>query len=332
MIGAGCVAFQVYLFTAGFLRNFTPTPTGPTPIPGLMKFGIVAQEAIGIVLWLAVLYWVIARPWRREHRLTFDGLMILCFMFATYWQDLLSNYTQISNMYNSGFINFGSWYSNVPGWLAPGGHLMPEPIIWAMPAYCYAIFGGIVLSNAFMRRVKARWPQLGTVGMMATCWAFFLFVDLLIELTWLRLGTYAYQGTVGSLTIFKGHYYQLPLYEVVLWGTAWAALACVRYFRDDNGRSVAERGIDTVRATPKQKTWLRFFALAGVMNVIFLAYMVPFNWFSLQQDAWPKDITSRSYFTNGICGPRTEYACPGRHVPINRPDSVHVTPDGSLAR
>ena len=33
-----------------------------------------------------------------------------------------------------------------------------------------------------------------------------------------------------------------------------------------------------------------------------------------------------------MCGAGTTYACPGLDLPINRPGSVHVAPDGSLVQ
>jgi hypothetical protein len=75
---------------------------------------------------------------------------------------------------------------------------------------------------------------------------------------------------------------------------------------------------------------VQFLALAGAINATFLLYNVPAAISGLYASPWPEDITRRSYFTNGICGSGTTYACSGPAIPIPRPDSLHVTPNGEL--
>ncbi|MND02321.1 hypothetical protein D3C83_216600 [compost metagenome] len=45
---------------------------------------------------------------------------------------------------------------------------------------------------------------------------------------------------------------------------------------------------------------------------------------------WPADVQKRSYLTNHICGAGTDYACGGPAVPIPRPGSFHLDPEGRL--
>lgn len=47
-----------------------------------------------------------------------------------------------------------------------------------------------------------------------------------------------------------------PIYESLLVGVFWTALACLRSFRDDKGRSVVDRGLDETRTAVRQATWL----------------------------------------------------------------------------
>ncbi len=188
-----------------------------------------------------------------------------------------------------------------------------------------------MLANVVMRRAKSRWPNIGTTGIIGVALVFCMAFDFVIEAIWLRLGIYTYAGSIGWLTIFKGRYYQFPIYEVVLAGGMFAAFACLRYFKDDKGRSVAERGIDDVKGSTRKRTTIRLLATIGIVNVLMIVtYSLPMQWFGTHADSWPEDITSRSYLTNGLCGPETDYACSGPGVPIPRPDSAHLDPDGNL--
>jgi hypothetical protein len=134
------------------------------------------------------------------------------------------------------------------------------------------------------------------------------------------------------MTLNAGHYYEFPVYQGItasLLYTSWGAL---RFFRDDRGRSFAERGIDQVTASACVKGWMRFFAVSGAITAIFFAfYHVPNALIALRGDAWPQDVQQRSYLTSGVCGPGTDVACPDPRVPFPRgQSSLRIAPDGTL--
>ena len=331
-VGAGVLALQAYIYAAWIVSgNATPTPTGPTPVPGWMRIAAHTWEVVGITAFLAFLWFLVIRPWRRNGRLTLDGLFILAFL-SLQWQDPVINYTQAWYSENSVFFNLGSWTSNIPGWSSPNGHLMPQPVLWTVPAYIWLLFGGVMVINRVMAGIQRRCPRLSNPGLIGITWLIVGTVDLLLEPMLTRLGFYHFGGSIRWLTINAGTYYQFPIYEAAMMGGLVTAWACVRYFRDDHGRTLADRGIEQMRVTGGRLTAVRGLALVGLLNVVFLAvYNIPAQFFGLHADTWPTDITTRSYFTNGLCGEGTTYACPGPGVPIPRRGSRHLTPDGSLS-
>ena len=82
----------------------------------------------------------------------------------------------------------------------------------------------------------------------------------------------------------------------------------------------------------RARGWLRFLSVSGVVtSIFFVFYHLPMMHFALVGHAWPQDVQQRSYFTPGLCGEGTSYACPGPDVPIPRRNtSLHVNPDGQL--
>lgn len=308
----------------------TRTPHGPNRPADWQIFMAHFWESVMVGAFLFVVHRFIARPWRRDRQIPLDGFLVIAFLTASF-QDQLSNYSQNWFTYNTAFTNWGSWTTQIPGWIAPNSNLVPEPVIFALCGYPVVGFGATVMGGTLMTRAKARWPQLRRVHLIAICFASVALFDLIIEVFWLRLGLFSYPGTIDWLTVFRGRYYQFPVYEAVVFGGTWTAWACLRHFRDDKGRTIAERGIDDLRASPRQRSALRLLALIGAVNAIFLVtYNIPMQWFALQQDNWPVDIQNRSYLTDGICGPGTDYACPGPAIPHNRPDSYHLDPGGRL--
>jgi hypothetical protein len=187
--------------------------------------------------------------------------------------------------------------------------------------------------NKGMVWAKKRWPSLGTLGMITFAIIVATLVDLVSEIGYIRLGFYSYPGALKGWTLFYGTPYAFPIYESIIWGTCWGLLASVRYFKNDKGESVVERGIDEVKfGSSKRKALVRFLALYGIVNFLFFfAYNWPMQLFTLHSGAWPKSIVERSYFTNGICGPETNTLCVGGpHVPIVTRGSAHLTQDGKL--
>ena len=312
--------------------NFHRVPTGPTPIPGWMRTAAVSMEVIGVLAQIAAMWFWLIRPWLREKHISFDGLFFLA-CWTMYWQDLNYNYTQHAFTYNSVFWNMGSWANFVPGFMAPHGDRIPDPILFAGLWYGYMLFGSIVVMNKLMARAKKRWPSLGPLGLISFAMGVFICFDFVMEIAYIRLGFYAYPGSLKGWTVFYGKPYGFPIYESILFGSLWGVLASIRYFKNDKGETIAERGIDEVRfGSSKLKTLVRFLALVGIINLVdAFGYNLPMQLFSLHSGAWPKSVVEKSYFTNAICGPDTNTLCVGGPgIPIVTRGSAHFTQDGQV--
>jgi hypothetical protein len=330
-LGVLITAFEAFVIIKWLTGpNFKTTPIGPSEVPTYMKVGLTSLTIIGAVLWCYCIWHFLIEPWRREGHITLDGMFALSFVLI-YWMDPYGDAIVPQFTYNAWLQNYGSWLADTPGVLMPNANLIPEPYLLTGPLYLWCIFGVVVVANKLMKKAQQRWPQLSNGGLIA--WAIGLFIvwDLFWELTFIRIGYWTYPTTPNFLTVFGDEWYRIHLTEPIFWGTTWALFACLRYFKNDKGQTLAERGIDQVQGSTKTKAFLRFFALYGVLNVIFfLFYVVGTNAIAIHGDSWPKDTLERSYFTNGLCGAGTDYACPGQGVPIPRPKSAHLDPAGAL--
>src|SRR6516225_4230950 len=85
-IGAALLAFEIYVLTRWVLGpNFRPSHPGVDPISGGQQaLFLVLQIAIPIGAAIALWVWVI-RPWRREGRLTTDGMLALSGAMIFFW-------------------------------------------------------------------------------------------------------------------------------------------------------------------------------------------------------------------------------------------------------
>ena len=108
-------------------------------------------------------------------------------------------------------------------------------------------------------------------------------------------------------------------------------MCCLRYFTDDRGRTVVERGLDHVRGGAVKQQFVRFLAIfAAVSGCFFFFYNVPAQWIAMHSDPWPEDHLKRSYFNGGICGDGTDVPCPDPTLPIPTKRSGFINVDGQL--
>lgn len=321
VMGAAFIVFEgVVLARWIFGPNFKSTPPGSDDVSsGQQALYIAIQIAVPVAAVVCLYFWVV-RPWRREGRLTTDGMLAISGAMVFFW-DMSMNYTSVSLLYNSHLVNRGAWADGAwPTWISARASNLPEPLFVSIPGYTALVFSQVVFILWLLRKAKARWPNLGVFGIIATIVVGLTIVDTIIETLLLRTGLYAYPGGIRGITLFAGHTYQLPLSETVLFGgLGLGAIAVLSYFRDDRGHTLVERGIDTVKLSTKGKQLVRFCAIFGAVHAAFLLfYMVPQQWFAVQSDPFPPGY--KSYMINDMCASGTDGAtCPGPGVPMPRP-------------
>jgi hypothetical protein len=327
-VGAAFLAFGAYMMIRWFFSDdFEQTPHGPTPLPTHMRWAINIGQPLGLALFLYCAWRFVIKPWKRDGLLSFDGMFMLggisFFLF-----DAIAGYFQPYFMYNSYLLNHGNWFGFFPGWHQPNAGQYAETPLFAGTWYVYGILLIAIWGCKIMGGIRARFPRLGNFGLVMTMYAIWIVVDFVLEILCILAGFYVYPGAIEGLTLFHGHYYQFPIYEGLLWSGCWTGLTCVRFFRDDKGRTIADRGVDDLKVGAKRKNGIQLLALIGLMQTIFWTYNIFVAVINASSSEWPADIQNRSYFTNMLCGPGTEYACWGPDIPLNHRHSIHIAPDG----
>lgn len=328
MFGVVALAVQLYIYAAWILRGHaTPIGVGSDPVPGWMKVSLISQEVVFVVGGLAAVALFVVRPLLRERRLSWDGMAVIAAVSLVWWDPLYS-YLGLAHTYNSYMTNVGSWASDVPGWLPPNGQNISQPIFWDLGVYVLVFCVALVPANALMRRARVHWPQLGTTGLVTLTYGGFILFDFVVEIMWLRLGSVSYGAAFGPFTLFRGTTYQFAVFEPLALGAVFAGLALLRFYRDDRGLSLAERGVDRIRNGPR--TLLRTLALIGVFNALAAGYSIVVPLITVHATEWSRATEQRSYFMHGLCGAGTDVACPGSKLPVPRQNSTRVGPDGQL--
>ena len=310
---------------------FVPIPTGVSDPPMYMKIMLSVNAGVLVAGLPFAIWWFWIRPWRRERRITLDG-MIMASTGLMVFQDPLLNYFNTWCTYNTWLWNMGAWTSHVPGWLSPEdpGRQVSEPILNNFIGYGYGVLGTVILGCWVMGKIKARWPDISNLRLIGLTYLWAIFFDFVMEgCILLPMGFYTYPGAIQALSINAGTYYQYPIYEGFMWGGVETALCCLRYFTDSRGRTVVERGLDDVGGGFVRQQFTRFLAIfAAVSASFFFIYMVPAQWLGMHADPWPEDVQKRSYFIGGICGEGTDKLCPHPALPVPTKSSGYVDKDG----
>ena len=96
----------------------------------------------------------------------------------------------------------------------------------------------------------------------------------------------------------------------------FTAVAALRYFTNDRGEMVIERGIEKVKGGPGKKLVIRALAAVAATHLLLIVfYNIPNSVIGLHSNEWPADLQERSYLTDFVCGDETDRACPGAAVP-----------------
>jgi hypothetical protein len=282
-----------------------------------MKAFLIFWQVFAVAGTLVLLYVLLIRPWRTERQVRTDGLLVGAF-FLVFFQDPLSSIFGDWFSWNAYLLNKGSWVSSIPGSHAYGkpGAAVVEPILagflWVWIAFAGAWFGARVL-----RRGTARWPGLGATSLIAlVLFPAMMAFDFVLEgLVTIPSGLYVYSG--GHLSLFPDAYNKYPLHEAVFAGACLAGLAALRFFKNDKGETLVERGVSDLRVGARGKVALRFLALAGACQLIpFVTYNLPTGWIAGAHSApWPKAIQGLSYFNAHLCGAGTDRTCPQDGIP-----------------
>ena len=266
-IGLFFVAIQVYGYVAWLLADPKEQPEGNDPVPASVMANVDRAEAILIVLtvvWIAAL---VSSSWRAKG-LTWPLLLTFAWS-AVYWQEPLVNALDHNFTYNAHLRDRGDWVSHLP--FSPvDGPTLSQPLFEALVFFALLpIFG--LLSYAILRglhRIGLHSPLL----LVLSVWLIFVVLDAAFEMAGIAQGLLVWNRVADNLAISAGTADQWPVYEGIMLGFLWALPGMLMFFRGGHRFSVLDPGIDVLPGV--LPVVVRLLALAGLLNVAFLAYNI----------------------------------------------------------
>lgn len=309
-VGGFWLALMIWTWGGWIISgDFAANKLGAGTAPQSYKIFIHSVEVFAVLVTLAILWRFVIRDRIRTGHMTFDGLFFLA-CWTLFFQEPWINWDSYQFMYSTVGINFGSWTSHLPLWSTPHSQIVPVPIVWAGTAYLWLVAVPAYAGSRFMTRLRTRNPEIGYFRLLGTTFLAFVVFDLILESAITRTQLFSYSSTVPSLTLFAGKKYQFPLYETLSWCGTYLGLACIHHFRDDQGRTFVERGIDKLRVTGRAKTFARFLAIMGACQLVMLfTYNIPYVYWGLQSGPVPKPLAQDAWRNGGVCAHPAVYNC-----------------------
>jgi hypothetical protein len=286
--------------------DFRPTEVGSDPIPEFSRISMTVYQWLSIITLVFVIPWFV-RGIRQQGRIDATRLMMMGWLSA-YWLDPFLSFLTPMFTYNASMVNFGCWCEFIPGWQTYNGRRLAEPLLVDGPAYFYTFTGTAIMGLWAMRKAQARWPGIGTVGLMLCAYpAIWIGMGALDVVATRYMHFDAWPGSLQSASLWGGQFYQFPIYEFILFPTPFVLCALLLLRTNSQGHTWIERGIEQLSIT-KLMTALRVLAFMGFCNLLNFGYTAAMGVYAYHHaDRWPQSMPS--WLANEQCGGDTGIAC-----------------------
>ncbi len=265
-------------------RVANPAVTGaPRPVTPLfgdttwltkMQLGTIATAALVVVLMVVF--------WRRHPRHPILLGALAC--TAIVWMDPIMNWAPYA-VYNPQL-----WHLPTEWPLARvSPTIEPFVVLGYVTFYLLPFFPAIWI----LRRVQRRRPvesfvwRHPLISLAVLVYVIGFVYDAFLEIFCIRAGLYIYAQVVPFGSVFTGHAYQFPL----LWESSLVTVvmipAAVLLYRDDTGKTVAEKLAQRFRLLPGRPALATFTVLFGVLMTAYAVYGLGFAVIK-----WTKTATS----------------------------------------
>ena len=266
LFGLFFLALQTWVWIAWWLGG--PVSTNEFKTPGSLNWWAAKfYEVLFGVLFVLMLTWVVRRC-LREGRLIFDAKLMIGGL-SVLWADAWTNIASPIWMYSSNFVNLTNPLSGFPLALNPDMGRMPFPIVLHGFIYPVSNLMAAIIVCAIMRKLLTIRPGLSMAKLLGLVVLIGICFDIMFELPMFMLRLWAFPGTPDEFALFSDSSMKFPIWEMVPAGIAFATFGALRFFKDDKGRELTERGLDSMSS--RRQTIVSTLALIGVLNIVWLS-------------------------------------------------------------
>jgi len=266
-------------------------------------------EVVMVIATVAILVHVV-RGCIRKRAFTTDASILVAGFFTLFW-DPMVNWMQPNFFYSSQWINVNTWTGYAPGVVNPTASQMPQPIVFIGLIYPFGLLGFSMVLNKGMSAARSRWPELSNAGLIALTFVGGLSLGLLLEAPMFLMNLWGLPGAPRALALFDNNH-RFAWAEYVTTTIVFTTMGCVRFFRNDKGQTIAERGLQNLSAAARAVVaTLATVTLFAMAMWVLLLIQIPAG---LHAAPYPQGYPK--HMINDLCdvqpGMHTEYGpCPG---------------------
>ena len=241
-----------------------------TPRPVKPLFGYahwLGLLQIFTIVTMVIIISVFVVAWRRHPRHPILLMGIITTLIV--WQDPIMNWSPYA-VYNP---QLWHWPED---W--PLVSLSPTVEPFLVIGYIMFYLGPYFPAIWILRRIQARRPvdsfvwRHPLISLAAIILPIGIVFDALLEITLVRTGMYSYSQVIPFGSVFTGKAYQFPFIWETVMVTFVMIPAGVLLYRDDTGRTVAEKLARRARIFPGRPTLAMFTVMFVLINLAYAAY------------------------------------------------------------
>lgn len=263
------------------------------------SFSWYAAHAIEIVLALAVggLVAMLVRQCWAQRRLTFDAMLFIGLVLTVFW-DTVVNFVEPLWFYSTNWVNVNNWWGYAPFVINPAAGHGPNPLLVLVLLYALGTLEAMTICKV-MHSAEGRWPGISRARLITVAFVSASLIGMALSLTMIL--PHLWGGPGAPFSILGGEY-RYSLLEFLYIGAWSTTLACLRFFVNDRGERVTERGLADLR--PRSRTAIVLLATIAACNLSVIVWSVPIMFMGINTAQYPDYPPSLS---NIICD------TPGRH-------------------
>jgi hypothetical protein len=322
LAAVGVLVVGYALWTWGSWLADGPSQITASRDPGSASRWVARGYEAIIVLVALVVTVRIVRECRRERRVVFDAVMVVAGFFTLFW-DPMVNWMQPNFMYSSQWLNLNTWVANAPGVVNPTANLMPQPV-FIMLIYPFGLLAFAMILNHGMRFVRRRFPRVSNFELLAFTYVYGWVLGFCLEAPVFVFHLWGLPGAPARFSLF-GNDHRFAWAEYLTTAIVFSTIAAVRFFRNDKGQTIGERGLDNY--SPAARTAVSVFATIAVFAMsmwVLLLVQIPAG---LHSSPYPHGYPA--HLINGLCNipgnpnsarPTAYGPCPGSpgfRMPVN---------------
>lgn len=250
-------------------------------------------ESLMVVAAVAIAVHVV-RQCRRERRLAFDAVMVIAGFFTLFW-DPMVNWMQPNFMYSCQWLNLNTWVANAPGVVNPTANLMPQPV-FIMLIYPFGLLGFAMILNRAMTSLRRRFPRISNLELLAFTYVFGWVLGVALEAPMFLCNLWGLPGAPAGLSFFSDAH-RFAWAEYLTTAIVFTTFAAVRFFRNDKGQTISERGLEGLG--PAARATVPIFATVAVFAMSMWALLLVQIPAGLHSSPYPAGYPA--HMINGLC-------------------------------